>query len=79
MKPAENIERSIKNLHDTTSSEMDERILKDILPAIEQTKTKPNIWRIVAGSRITQLAAVVVIITSLCFIIFSCKHKWAQR
>ena len=66
MRPAEDIKRLIKNLTDRTSAQMDERVLKDVLSALEESEktsalTEPNIWRIIMRSRITKLAAAAVI------------------
>ncbi len=38
MRPAENIERLIKNLTDRTSAQMDERVLGDVLRALDESK-----------------------------------------
>ena len=60
MRPTGNIKGLIKNLHDTTSAEMDERVLKDVLKALEESKgtksavSEPNIWRIIMNSKITK-------------------------
>jgi hypothetical protein len=67
MRPAENIKRLIKNLHDTTSAQMDERVLGDVLRALDESEktsaaTKPNIRRTIMKSPITKLAAAAVII-----------------
>ena len=70
MRPAENIKRLIKNLHDTTSAQMDERVLGDVLRALEESEktsaaTKPNIRRTIMKSRITKIAAAAVIIAAI--------------
>jgi hypothetical protein len=68
MRPAENIERLIKNLTDRTSAEMDERVLGDVLRALEESKknksaaSKPNIRRTIMKSPITKLAAAAAVI-----------------
>ena len=67
MRSAENIERLVKNLHDTTSNELDDRTLKDALLALDKSKTtsapiRPNIWRIIMKRPITKLAVAAVII-----------------
>jgi len=65
------VEKLIKNLHDTTSADMDKRILKDTLKVLEQSErtksagVQPNIWRIIMKSRITKLAAAAVIIIAV--------------
>ena len=66
MKPAENIKRLIKNLHDTTSAQMDERVLGDVLRALAESEqpsalTWPNIRRTIMKSPITKLAAAAAI------------------
>jgi hypothetical protein len=76
MKPAKNIEKHIKNIYveslpATTSAELDERVLGNVMEALEETKKKnsaaiePNIWRIIMKSRITKLAAAAVIIIAV--------------
>ena len=70
MRPENNIEKSIKNnrLQLTSSSEMDKRILDDILAVLEETKKtkpagiRPDIWRTIMKSKLTKYAAVAVII-----------------
>ena len=71
MRPAENVKRLIKNLHDTTSAQMDEQVLTDVLRALEESKknksatSKPNIRRTIMRSPITKLAAAAVIIVGV--------------
>ena len=76
MKPAKNIEKHIKNIYveslpATTSAELDERVLGNVMEALEESKKKdsaaigPNIWRIIMRSRITKLAAAAVIIIAV--------------
>jgi hypothetical protein len=70
MRTAEDIKRLIKNLTDRTSAQMDERVLKDVLFALEESEktpalTQPNIWRIIMRSPITKLAAAAVIIVGV--------------
>jgi outer membrane lipoprotein-sorting protein len=77
MKNAENIEKLIKKFcavkqsQVKTSSQLDERILADALPAQNNSKTKqsaavqPHIWRILMRSRMTQYAAAAVIILAI--------------
>ncbi len=67
MRPAEEIKRLIKNLNDKTSAKMDERVLKDVLCALEESKKasalrQPNIRRIIMKNPITKLAAVITLI-----------------
>jgi hypothetical protein len=77
MRPAEDIKKLIKNLNDTTSAQMDERVLEDALHALEESEKttsasiEPNRWRIIMKSPITKLAvAAVVIIACLIGISF---------
>ena len=70
MRPAENVKRLIKNLQDTTSAEMDERVLGDVLRALAESKqpsalTWPNTRRTIMKSPITKLAAAGVIIVGV--------------
>jgi len=68
MRPAENIEKLIKNINIDTNAKIDKAVLDDVLKAFEKTKNKksvpmePNIWRTIMKSRITKLAAAAVII-----------------
>jgi septin family protein len=71
MRTAGNIKGLIKSLHDTTSKEMDERVLKDVLKALGESKrtesaaSRPNIWREIMHSRVTKLSAAAVIIIAV--------------
>jgi len=68
MKPIANTEKLIKKLSDKTGEEMDERVLKDVMRAFEDSEetksisTRPATWRIIAKSPIKTAAAAVVII-----------------
>jgi hypothetical protein len=69
MRPAEKIEKLIEKLHDTTSTEMDQRVLKDVLHAlVESQKTSTPTRRTIMKSPITKLAAAAVIILGLFFL-----------
>ncbi|MHC4643315.1 MAG: hypothetical protein ACYS32_16850 [Planctomycetota bacterium] len=76
MKPAKNIEKHIKNIYveslpATTSAELDERVLGNVMEALEESKKKnwaavgPKIWRIIMKSPITKIAAAAVIIIAV--------------
>jgi hypothetical protein len=69
MKSPRDIENLFKNLHDTTSAEMDERVLRDVSQALEQTfnaqAEKPSVRRIIMKSKITKFAAAAVIIIAV--------------
>jgi len=67
MRPAEDIKRLIKNLTDKTSAQMDERVLKDVLFALEESEktsalTWSNIRRTIMKNPITKLAAAAAVI-----------------
>ena len=70
MRPAEDIKKLIKNLHDKTNAQMDKRVLKDVLCAMEDSEktsalTQPNIRRIIMKSPITKLAVAAVIVIAV--------------
>ena len=73
MRPAENIKRLIGKLHDATSAEMDQKVIKDALQALGESKeitathTEPNTWRIIMKSRMTKLAAAAIITVAVLF------------
>lgn len=67
MRPPNNIERLIKKLHDTTSAEMDERVLGDALRALDESEktsalTWPNVRRITMKNPLAKLAIAAAII-----------------
>ena len=76
MRPAENVKRLIKNLQDKTSPKMDERVLGDVLRALEESKknksaaSKPNIRRTIMRSPITKLAAAAAVVTVIALGLF---------
>ena len=71
MRSAQDIKRLIKDLRDTTSADMDERVLKDVSKVLEQSErtksalVQPNIWRKIMKNRITKLVAVAVIVIAV--------------
>jgi len=67
MRPAENVKKLIKNLQDKTSPKMDERVLGDVLRALEEFEqpsalTWPKIRRTIMRSPITKLAVAAAVI-----------------
>lgn len=76
MRPTENIEKLIKNIKIDTNAKMDKAVLDDVLKALEKSKKtksaipQPNIWRMIKQGLAMKLAAAVVIMTTLYFIIF---------
>jgi outer membrane lipoprotein-sorting protein len=70
MKPTDNIKRLIKKLHDTTSAEMDQRVLTDVLHALDESeRTLTPKRRCIMKNPITKLAAAAIIITAVLFFI----------
>ena len=66
MRPTEDIEQMVKKLNDSTSAEMDRRVLGDVLQALEQSqKTTIPIGRTIMKNPITKLAAAAVIIVAV--------------
>ena len=71
MRPAEYIEKLIKNIDIDTNAKTDNAVLGDVLEAFEKSKvkktsaTEQNIWRIIMKSKITKLAAAAVIIVAV--------------
>ena len=67
MRPAEDIEKLIKKLHDTSSAEMDERVIGDVLSALEDSektsaRSQPNITRTIMKNPITKFAVAATVI-----------------
>ncbi|MCP4613542.1 MAG: outer membrane lipoprotein-sorting protein [Planctomycetes bacterium] len=73
MRPAENIEKLLKDINIDTNAKTDDAVLDDVIEAFEKSKnkktsaTEQNIWRIIMKSNITKLAAVAVIILAVVF------------
>lgn len=73
MRPADNIEKHVKNnkLHVCSSSQMDEKVLGDSFDAMEQAlqknqaENRPDIWRNIMRSRISKLAVAAIIIIAV--------------
>jgi len=71
MRPAENIEKLVKNINIDTNAKIDEAVLGDVVEAFEKSKsnksaaTKENVWRIIMKSRITKIAAASTILLAV--------------
>jgi len=70
MRPLDNIEKLIKKLRYKASDEAHNRVLGNVLQALDKSQKttsapKPNIWRIIMKSKITKLAATAVIIIAI--------------
>ena len=68
MRPAENIKRRVKNAIIIINPEIKKTALKELIDELEKPKmirsagTKPNMWRIIMKSRITKIAAAMIIL-----------------
>ncbi len=68
MRPAENIEKLIKNIDIDTNAKTDKAVLGNVIKAFEKSKNKksalvqPSIWRIIMKSKITKFAASAAVI-----------------
>jgi len=73
MRPAEDIEKLLKNINIDTNAKTDEAVFADVIEAFEKSKSRKtsapeqNIWRIIMKSPITKLAAAAVIILAVVF------------
>ncbi len=73
MRPAENIEKLLKDINIDTNVKTDNAVLDDVIEAFEKTKDKKtsaieqNIWRIIMKSPIIKLAAAAVIVLAVVF------------
>jgi hypothetical protein len=69
MRPAENIKKSIKKLRYKTSTETHDRVLDNVLRALDEKQkvgaTTPDTWRIIMKSPITKLSTAAVIIVCI--------------
>lgn len=75
MRPAEKIKNLFLKSNVKVDSKLDEKIMNDALMAFEKSKKtkpanpKPNIWKIVARSKITKAAAAIAIILTINFVL----------
>ncbi len=71
MRPSENIEKLIKKLRYKTSAETHNRVLDNVLLALDKKQKqkagviKPDLWRIIMKTKVTKLAAAAVIIAAV--------------
>lgn len=86
MKPADNIEKLIKKLRYNAGAEAHDRILGNVMQALEKKEKQkmasiePNIWRKIMKRPVTKLAAAIVILIaawSVIFIEWSTRPAWA--
>jgi outer membrane lipoprotein-sorting protein len=77
MRPAENIEKLVKNINIDTNAKIDKEVLVEVVEAFEKLKvkktsaTEQNIWRIIMRSRTTKLAAAAVIMIAALLAIYN--------
>ena len=75
MRPADNTENLIKKLHYKAGAEAHDRILENVMKALDESEkqktgaTAPDIWRTIMKSPITKIAAAVVVIVSVIAVI----------
>ena len=86
MKPTKTIENLVKDLHETTGREMDERVIGDVMNVMKQKEKRPsliepNIWRKIMKTRITKLtsiaAAILIVIAGIILVDKSVTPVWA--
>ena len=87
MRPTENIEKLVRKLRYKASDRTRQRILGNVVKALENNKEQnsaniqPNIWRIIMKSPITKLAVaaviVIVVALSITFLDKSVTPAWA--
>jgi len=71
MRPADNIEKSIKKLRYKTSAETHDRVLGNVLQAMDEKEkqkpgvNKPDIWRTIMKNTFTKIAAAIVVIAGI--------------
>jgi len=71
MRPAENIEKLVKNININTNAKTDEEVLVEVVEAFEKSKvkktsaTEQNIGRIIMKSKITKLATAAMVIAAI--------------
>ena len=89
MKKAKNTEEHIKDIYTNkmqvrTSSDLDERVLANSMSTLEKVKSEKsaniqrNIWVIVAKSKITQVAAMFIVLSAICLFTLSDKGEIEQ-
>jgi len=75
MRPAENVEKLIKKLRYKASAETHNRVLGNVLQALDKSEKQklgasaPNIWRTIMKSPIAKLAAAATIIIAVLFVV----------
>jgi hypothetical protein len=81
MRSAENIKKRIKNTTIKTNPQVNKAVLNDLLDRMDRAERvsinarQPNIWRMVAKSRIGQIAAMIIVVSTICLVILSDKDE----
>jgi hypothetical protein len=71
MRPADNIEESIKKLRYKTSAETHDKVLGNVLQALDEKEKqkpgviKPDLWRMIMKNTFTKIAAAIVVIAGI--------------
>ena len=90
MKKAKHTEKLIRDIYTnkmrvTTNSTLDKRILANSINVLEKAKSikpansQPNILIIIARSRITQAATVLIVLSAICLLALSDKGELEQH
>lgn len=81
MRSAENIKKRIKNTTIKTNPQVNKAVLNDLLDRMDRAEgvsinaRQPNIWRMIAKSRIGQIAAMIIVVSAICLVTLSDKDE----
>ena len=76
MRPTENIKRLIKHAKIKTNPDVNEAVLKDLLNELDKSESvrsaanRPNLWRMIAKSRITKMAVAAGVMIAIGLFLF---------
>jgi hypothetical protein len=68
MRPVEEIEKLIKNVPIRTSVQKDDKVLDEVLSAMDRSRkmqlvaSQPSLWRIILKSKASKFAAAIIVI-----------------
>jgi hypothetical protein len=85
MRSADNIKKRIKNTTIKTNPQVNKAVLNDLLDRMDRAEggsinaEQPNIWRMVAKSRIGQIAAVIIVVSAICLVALNDKGELAKN
>lgn len=81
MRPAENIEKLIKKLRYTTSSEILDKVFSNVMQALDNQQkpdaTAPVLWRIIMKNTFTKIAASIVVVTAIALGLYFAGNPFA--